>query len=94
MFRELFNNLLIDYNEFKFAGFQHVTSDATFFLGVAVKYVASFLENDPRLCTAFEEGCAIYPRDTSCKTSKEVATRYMISSVNDVSLVILIFNRL
>ena len=75
MSKELLSNLLVEHNEHKFEILQRVTHDATFFLSVAIKHLASFLENDSRFCTTFEKDCAIYPRNVSCKTSKEAATR-------------------
>ena len=75
MSKELLSNLLVEHNERNFEILQRVTHDAAFFLSVAIKHLASFLENDPRFCISFEDGCAIYPRDVSCKTSKEAATR-------------------
>ena len=73
--RELFNNLLIEHNEFKFLRLQQVTHFSTYFLAGAVYQLASFLENDERFCTQYAEECAIYPKDVSCETSQEKAER-------------------
>ncbi len=61
--------------EGKFAPFQRVTHDAAYFVSVAARHLASFLENDDRFCVGYAEDCAIYPRKVECKTSKEEATR-------------------
>ena len=74
--KDLFDNLLVYYEEGRFSSFLGVVHDGPFFVSAASKHLASFLEDDARFCVAGDaENCAMYPREVPCKKTTEDATR-------------------